>query len=293
MLRWRLIFGISIIAALALLCWFDANATRPGIILAPVAIVICILATEEVMNFFIALGKQPIRWACYVGTLLPVLFSCVPLAWAEYPEDCPIGKIGWLLFGVAAGLFVALVGEMLRYKEPGQTLNNLTPVVFSVTYVGMLLAFLIQLRIAEDGKLGMLLLLSLIGTVKLSDTCQYTFGNLFGKHKLAPDISPGKTWEGTVYGIAAAVLIAGSLFTYLLRNLGHEQNLLTMYLYALLIAVAGIIGDLAESMLKRDSGVKDSSSWLPGLGGILDILDSLLVAAPVAFFCWAAGLIGA
>lgn len=127
--------------------------------------------------------------------------------------------------------------------------------------------------------------------VKFSDTCQYFVGRKFGRNKLAPIVSPGKTWEGAIGGIGLCVLI---LATVLATFDSFPQGIggwLRVALYCLLLCVAGIVGDLLESMLKRDAGVKDSSSWLPGLGGVMDMLDSLLLAAPVSYACWLAGLL--
>ena len=281
MLRWRLALGIPLIALLVALCWFDHSAARPGIYLAPLAILLCGLATQEMIRLFRTMGHQPLAWAIYLGTLLPVIACCIPIAMMPYPADCPVGKLGWLACGLAAGMVVAMVGEMTRYEKPGTTINNLAMAALAILYVGGLLGFIIQLRLLPG---GMTALLSLIFAVKVSDTGQYTCGKLFGKHKLAPLLSPGKTWQGTIGGIAISMLLTTLVF----RTLGSPASLLV---YAFLLTVAGIVGDLAESLLKRDAGVKDSSSWLLGFGGVLDILDSLLVAAPVAYACWVLGLV--
>jgi len=296
-LRWRLILGALIIAILASLCWADTHVGRPGIFLLPLAIVLCLLATRELLDIFRAGGRSPVAWATYLGTLLPVLAAGAPIAWAVYPQNCPVGRVGWLAFGLAAGLMVALIGEMLRYRQPGSTITNLAASSLSILYLGGLLGFLIQLRLLPDGgwptgDRGMIALLSLVVVVKLSDTCQFTFGKLFGRHKLAPAISPGKTWEGALGGVAASVVISSMLLAAVFEKFGSEVDYVSILAYCLLVCIAGIVGDLAESMLKRDAGVKDSSQWLPGLGGILDLLDSLLIAAPVAYFCWVGGLMG-
>ena len=274
------------------LCWADVHSDRPGIYLVPLAMIACVLATKEMLGLAHYVGCQPLPLATYVGTFLPVLGASAPVAWKEYPADCVVGKLGWLACGLAAGLLLIILGEMRRYEKPGQVVRNLAPAVLSVSYVGGLLGFLVQLRLLHDSKWGMVALLSLIGTVKLSDSCQYLFGNLFGRHKLISKLSPGKTWEGAIEGIASAVVVASLLLWFWMGNTSPPQSYLCLLLYCCLIAVAGIYGDLAVSMLKRDAGVKDSSSWLPGFGGVLDLLDSLLFAAPVAYFCWAAGLVG-
>jgi phosphatidate cytidylyltransferase len=294
-LRWRLISGSVMVSLLVGLCWLDAQAARPGIYLAPLVVLLGVLAAGEMLRMFRARGGTPLAWVVYVGTLLPVLASCMPIAWSEYPEDCPVGRLGWLACGLAVGLLVALLGEMLRYgsqdNPPGTALGNLSLATLSILYVGGLLGFLIQLRLFPgigDFKPGLAPLLSLILVVKVSDTCQYFVGRRFGKKKLAPVLSPGKTWEGAVGGIGLGALLTATILSFSLES-NHWALLLV---YCLVLSLAGLVGDLAESLLKRDAGVKDSSSWLPGLGGVLDMLDSLLLAGPVAYACWLLGMVG-
>ena len=291
MLRWRLILGVLSIALLAALCWADSLVDRPGVFLAPLAVVLCLMATQEMLALLRAGGRTPVEWTVYVGTLLPVLASAVPILWKQYPTDCPIGRLGWLACGFAAGLVVAVLGEMIRYLQPGQTISNLGAAALSILYVGGMIGFLLQLRLMPA---GMIALLSLIIIVKLSDTGQYFVGHRFGRQKLAPLLSPGKTREGAFGGIAFAVVVGSLVFSFLMNGkMGiMPSNLLPWMVYSLAISLAGIVGDLAESLLKRDAGVKDSSNWLPGFGGVLDLLDSLLLAAPLAYVCWIGGLLG-
>lgn len=300
MLRWRLILGPIIIGLLAALCWADMRFARPGLCLVPLAIALCLLASQEMLRLFRASGRTPDGWAIGLGTLLPVLSACAPIAWLEYPLDCPVGRLGWLSCGLAAGLIIALVGEMRRYTAPGHSIPNLSTTALSVLYVGGLMGFLVQLRLLPVAggvaRGGMLALLSMIVVVKLTDIGAYTAGRLLGRHKMAPTLSPGKTWEGVVGGLLLAVggawIALGPLAEWLGAESTHEGvgKFAVAIVYGLLVGGAGIVGDLAESLLKRDAGVKDSSDWLPGFGGVLDLLDSLLVASPVAYFCWVSGL---
>jgi phosphatidate cytidylyltransferase len=112
---------------------------------------------------------------------------------------------------------------------------------------------------------------------------------------MAPYLSPGKTWEGAVGAMLFAVLGSWVVFHFLRRHMiaGEivELSAWQWIAYGLLVGVTGMVGDLAESLLKRDAGAKNSSAWMPGLGGVLDVLDSILFAAPVAYLCWAAGLV--
>ncbi len=302
MLRWRLILGAALSSLVLALCWLDARAERPGIALAPLAVVLCLAATQEMLRLFRKSGHQPIAWTTYLGTLLPLLGAAAPIAWKEYPADCPVGRLGWLACGLAAGLIVVIVGEMRRYTQPGSTIINLALGAFSVLYVGGLLGFVVQLRLLDVGNGvshgGLLAMISMVVVVKSGDIGAYAAGRLWGSHKMAPAISPGKTWEGVFGGLILAVI--GALLTLgpLANALGCPSLaswpvwLVGAVAYGLVVSTAGILGDLAESLLKRDAGVKDSSSWLPGFGGVLDLLDSLLLAAPVAYFFWVAGLVG-
>lgn len=284
------------VTLLVALCWLDARAERPGIYLAPLVVVLCALATGEILRmFFRTRGGNPLAWATYVGTMLPVVASCLPILW----PGSPIGALGWLACGLAAGLAVPLAGEMGRYgrseDSTGNTTTNLALASLSVLYVGGLLGFLIQLRLIPgvgETNPSLAPLLSLIFVVKVSDSGQFFVGRRFGKRKLSPVLSPGKTWEGAVGGIGISALVTATVLTMYLESMAGLGGWCRVLVYCLLLSFAGLVGDLAESLLKRDAGVKDSSNWLPGLGGVLDVLDSLLLAAPVAYLCWVLGLVG-
>jgi phosphatidate cytidylyltransferase len=128
-------------------------------------------------------------------------------------------------------------------------------------------------------KNGNLWVLSLLIVVVSTDTGAYVTGLLLGRHKMAPRISPKKTWEGFAGSIVAAQ-IASFLVGWLLLN---NLSILDRVLFGLLLALSGTIGDLVESLIKRDLGIKDISNWLPGHGGFLDRLDSVLPSAAVAY----------
>ena len=136
---------------------------------------------------------------------------------------------------------------------------------------------------------------SWIIVVKLGDIGAYSVGRLVGRHKITPLLSPSKTWEGAAGAFLFAIAGSWAVFSYLVpivtSGLPHGPSWGWLP-FGLLLAAVGMAGDLAESLLKRDAGSKDSSRWLPGLGGVLDILDSLLLTAPLAWFCWSVGLVG-
>lgn len=281
MLRWRLLLGIPLIGLLAGIGWLDSHARRPGAYLAPLAILVAALAADELIRMFAAQGRSLSRASTQFAAVLPVLFCSIPLAWDVYPERLPIDRIGWLGLGLIAALAVVLLAEMGRFGETEDPTINAGLGTLAVLYVGGLVGMLLQLRWTSPG--GLTALLSLVAVVKLSDIGQYFAGRTWGRHRLAPQLSPGKTWEGFAGGMAMAVVAAVALTPWL------GPTTWPRIFSCLAMAAAGVGGDLAESLLKRDAGVKDSSNWMPGFGGVLDLIDSLLVAGPVAYLCWTAG----
>ena len=169
---------------------------------------------------------------------------------------------------------------------------NIAGGIFAVAYLGLMLAMAVAVRLTA----GMGVMVAWIVAVKMGDTGAYTVGRLIGRHKMAPLISPGKTIEGAFGALAFACAGAWVALHFLLPSNTPEIVAPGPWwggiLFGLLVGAAGMLGDLAESLLKRDVGVKDSSTWLPGFGGVLDMIDSLLLSAPVAWFCWASGMLG-
>ena len=298
-MRWRLLSSAILIPALLLIIWLDLFCGREqtvditGLIVAPIIVVFAVLAVGELLGLFSAQKLNPLRWTVYLGTALVVLAACVPLLWKGYPANCPLGILGWPLSAMALCVGLAFLGEMRRYKEPGGVIVNVALSVFAIAYVGLLLSFLCLLRGLESNEWGMIALLAPIIIVKVSDSGAYTVGRLFGKHKLAPRLSPGKTIEGVVGAIVTGCLASWLVFQYLAPALSDVSTpWWASLLFGLIVTIAGILGDLAESLIKRDMDRKDSSTWIPGLGGVLDILDSILFAAPAAYACFAVGLVG-
>ena len=285
MLVWRLVLGTVLVAAVAALCLLDARASVPGTWLFPLALVITLLASGELLRICRVRGVLPAAWAVYLGNL-----AIVSANWLRPTST------GGVLDGPALALALAAIGvfvaEMWRYRAPGQSLERLAAGMFALIYVGWLMSFLVQHRFVANGQLGLPALAALIIVVKMCDTGAYTVGRLIGRHKMTPTLSPGKTFEGLAGGLAFACLGAWFAFDWLLPRLAPERSAPVAYgwiAYGLVVGLAGVAGDLAESLLKRDAGVKDSSAWMPGFGGVLDIVDSLLVAAPLSYLFWLYG----
>jgi phosphatidate cytidylyltransferase len=155
---------------------------------------------------------------------------------------------------------------------------DLALAVFGGVYVGWLGSYLLSVRKLEEGAY---LTLFLYGCVAFSDTAAYMIGRQWGRHKLSPRVSPKKTWEGYVASVAGGALfgaLVGGLVESDVLNWEHGA------LIGLLIGCLGTVGDLAMSAIKRQVGAKDSSHLIPGHGGILDRVDSVLVAAAVGYY---------
>ena len=167
----------------------------------------------------------------------------------------------------------------------GLRLANLSVSVFGVVYVGWFGAHFVLMHGMPQTGAGLVTLL--IAVVALSDTGAYTFGSWIGKHKLAPVVSPNKTWEGAAGGFALA-LISGAAVYALREGLGWnafpDWSLGRYVATAAVVSVVGQLGDLAESAMKRYAGIKDSGAVFPGHGGVLDRCDSYLFAAPVLYY---------
>jgi phosphatidate cytidylyltransferase len=182
--------------------------------------------------------------------------------------------------GMLVGGYLSLLGLVLLvlrfYTRLDNVLFFLTSAGFGVLYISLCSAHLVLIRVLPDGASWLLLLTAITAG---SDTGAYYSGRAFGKRKLCPNISPGKTVNGAIGGIVAAVVTAVILACFLMPGV----NFFRLALAAAVLSVIGICGDLAESIIKRGTGVKDSGTILGGHGGLLDRIDSLLLTAPLLY----------
>jgi phosphatidate cytidylyltransferase len=153
--------------------------------------------------------------------------------------------------------------------------------LFGLMYVPWLLNFIQKINYFP-GVQGHYYLLYFIVITKFSDTGAYLVGSLIGRHKMIPRISPGKTWEGFGGALAVSVLISLGFFYYLGDRM-RGMTWMHAVILGLLLGLAAVVGDLIESIFKREAGIKDSGKFFPGIGGILDLLDSLLFNAPIMY----------
>lgn len=307
MLHWRIILGLLFVAVIAALAWADFDSTRPGLIMSPLAIVGSFLAAGELVRLFESTvgATSPSRYLVVPGSVLTVLVSCMPMLWPiGAVQPTAVTGVGWVGVGLAASCSLVFCAEMYRFRGAGAATVRLALAVFGIAYAGGLMGFVAHLRLlsggpwGENGRWGMVALISLIVVVKTNDIGAYFVGRFLGRTKMAPVLSPKKTWEGVAGGFAVSTLATAATLGPLAASMGCVTDqtttawLLGCLAYALLVGAAGVAGDLAVSLLKRDANLKNSSSWMPGFGGVLDLLDSVLFAAPVALLMWLSHAVG-
>ncbi|MCY7347594.1 MAG: phosphatidate cytidylyltransferase [Pyrinomonadaceae bacterium] len=195
--------------------------------------------------------------------------------------DAPSKAPDLLILTVALFIIIVLATQMFRFqKDFSKMLTGIGATVFGVLYVVFLGGFLVAVRVGFDPILSSKLLLFFFLVNFGADAGAYFVGKNFGKHKLAPLISPGKTWEGLVGGVLFSAALAALATFWFFPELPYQFSIPL----AVVMAIAGVTGDLAESAMKRGADVKDAANFLPGHGGLLDRLDSLLFCAPILYY---------
>ncbi|MCF6268489.1 MAG: phosphatidate cytidylyltransferase [Melioribacteraceae bacterium] len=175
-----------------------------------------------------------------------------------------------------------LIVELFRNKE--SAINNISSTLLGILYMGFFSASIIGIRefyvdTPTNYSNGGFIVISIFITLWMTDSAAYFIGSAFGKHKLFPRVSPKKSWEGAIAGFVFAIITIVVLKVVLLTFL----NWIDIITFGIIIGIFGQVGDLVESLIKRDAGVKDSSNIIPGHGGIFDRFDSLLFSAPIIF----------
>jgi phosphatidate cytidylyltransferase len=239
-------------------------------------------------------GREMGRMVSQISGSVSPLYSgigCVAIVGANWPchlsesiaAHFPNFSLPFFVF-VALGM-ITFLGVSSQYTGPGDSVLRVEGYLLVFFYVGCLGSFIIQIRwMGGDSAAGALAFFIAVFSAKLCDTGAFFTGRALGRHKMAPTLSPGKTWEGAVGGVASGVLLA--LAADLVGEWMLGYRLLPLWLAALFglcVAVAAMLGDLMESLVKRDCRQKDSSAKIPGFGGLLDVIDSILFSGPVAY----------
>ncbi|MBN1818485.1 MAG: phosphatidate cytidylyltransferase [Sedimentisphaerales bacterium] len=284
MLKYRLIFGtlmVVVFVGLILLDgYLDGSLTTTMTDKIPQGTILCLL---------VALLAFPAQWEMralakqtgadiWLAVVIPAsLLLATSWYWAQF--SFASGRFLALhLAGVQAGVLLLLFLFQARRYGTKDTILNCGANYFSLVYLGLFSSFVVAIRI----EWGPWILLLFIFTVKSSDTGAYAIGRWLGKHPFSPSISPKKTWEGVLGGMFFAAITA-VLFSVFCDIMDWRLGALFGVLFALL----GQLGDLAESMIKRDARQKDSAGHVPGFGGVLDVIDSPLATAPAAYLFFA------
>jgi phosphatidate cytidylyltransferase len=299
MLGTRLVIGLSMVAGILLVLGLDER-WAPWF---PIWFVLSLIAmgasAMELVGLLQATSARPSGNTVFGGVMALVIANWAPhvtdamltvprLAEAlSYDPSAPVGALAWPLCTFVAIVMGAFVIQSAQFDQPGRTMATIAGTVLTVAFVGLLGSFMIQMRWFDGPYHGILPLVFLVATAKGADTGAYTFGRIAGRHKLWPRLSPNKTIEGAVggliSGVAAALIVAA-----IARNVLRVPTLSwpAAVGFGLIVGSAAQLGDLMESMIKRDCARKDASDAVPGFGGVLDVLDSLLFAAPVAYGYW-------
>jgi phosphatidate cytidylyltransferase len=294
-LKNRLAYGSLMLLGMFALLWFDAAAersTRPlmrnhfginhgigGIGLMIILLLILPAATVELAALFTAERVRPYRSISSIGSGALALHAFLT-QWVRF-EAIAASTLAFII------VFVMLLAALRRAwdKQSHEAIERMAGTVLATMYLGGLAWFLMAIRVKHTSHTGPLhgfngstmLVLMLLLVVKSTDIGAYFGGRALGRHKLIPWLSPGKTWEGLFFGLLTAALVAMAFS----RSIG--QPLWKTALFGASIGFIGQLGDLLESLIKRDAEVKDSGALIPGFGGILDVIDSPLFAAPFAY----------
>lgn len=271
----RIGFAAVAIPLALVVVWFG------GLPLIGLVAVVSVLGTREVFDLAGRQGVQPVR---SLGFLTAAAFAPLTYAGVTSPAAGRALSVAWPY--LTALWLLGLLTCVLRARSPDtKPLTAAAVTTLGVLYAGALPAFLVDIRhrgYPERSWEGAWLVFFPLVLTWICDTAAMFAGRTIGGAKLAPVVSPGKTWAGAVAGVVGALLVAPLYHRLALVPFGFHLTLWSQLLFAGTLAVVGQVGDLAESLFKREVGVKDSSALIPGHGGVLDRFDSLYFVLPVA-----------
>lgn len=278
-MRTRIIIGNLLAAFTIALLAGDRYLTPWFPILFAALAFIGVVATRELVSL-LPPDIRPATAPTIAAVLVVMTANWLPLVvqWCTRMEAVTVAFL--------AVFMAAVLVELWRFREPNGIVPRLGLVVFALAYLGLLGSAFAQIRWLHADPVRTSWLLGLaIFIPKGADTGAYFAGRAFGRHRMTPLLSPKKTWEGLAGGLLWAALtavgfhlVAGGLF-------GH--GMIEAAAFGVVVGSVGVVGDLAESLVKRDAQAKDAATSIPGFGGLLDVVDSVLFAAPVAYLWFA------
>ena len=259
MLKKRVITALWGLPLLVAVVWFDEP-------LPWFTVLIAIWGVLAVFEFYRLVTASKVSPLTYFGLIWTLLFILSP----HFNYDFLMPLL------LTSAVILSLLW-LLRHPRKEGAFISWAWTIAGILYIGWLLSYLIALRGLEDGRDWVFL--ALFATFG-SDTAAFFVGRALGKHKLAPHISPGKTWEGAIAGVFCGIIVSLVLDNLLSLPLGYGGAILL----GLLVSIFGQLGDLVESLLKRHTGVKDSGKLIPGHGGFLDRIDSVVFTGIVVYY---------
>jgi len=269
MLRQRVLSAVVVLPFILVSIWFGP----PWF-----SLLIAVAGLLGVIEFYSMFANGRLRASYYIGMLWVLFFVCHAHYTDAYDSETTQSIVTAVLVGSA--VLVSVLIALHRRSSEERLVVRWSWILAGMLYMGWMLSHWVLMRNSGDWPGRDWVLITLLSTFAV-DTTAYFVGRAFGKHKLAPNISPGKTWEGAIGGLTAgmAAVIILSL------ALGVEIGYGPLIIIGVLIGTIAQVGDLAESKLKRVTGVKESGAIIPGHGGILDRLDSVVLTGVVVYYC--------
>lgn len=289
----RIVFGSILIALLVAMFWLDWTWSRDvydaatgrwvaaaggdawlrGVLVAAVMGVISLAAVREMAGFSKAVAVRLLPAAAVLGSLALVSLPY----WAR--QVAPVVS-GGLVLATVTMVLAAVFGEQMAHRQTEGAFARIAATALTVLYIGGCGGMIVEIRMQYSTAV----LILFLAAVKCTDIGAYFTGSMIGRHKLIPWLSPGKSWQGLAGGLIAAALVSGLLAWVLGVHLsGRPLAVGPAALFGACVGLMGQFADLCESLLKRSAGTKDSGALVPEFGGVLDMLDSPLLAAPLAY----------
>jgi phosphatidate cytidylyltransferase len=251
--------------------------------------ILSLLSAATLWEFYgltIKMGARPFRW---MGVVFSVLMTAGPYCGIAYNTDdrqgfAAIGAALLALGLVIAALILTCI-RVLGERDSTNRIETIGATIMGLVYVPFMLQFLVlMLMFDADSSDNLVLCLWTVAVSKFCDVGALLTGLAIGRHKMSPVISPKKTWEGAVGGVLTSAGLGAAIAFFASSHLPEQMTPLVAACIAAPLGIVTIISDLIESVLKRRADSKDSGSLIPGIGGALDLADSLILTAPVAYF---------